>query len=146
MKPKEFIDKIDDAAVIAAIAAVEKRSSGEIRVFISQRDLGTDDIMARATARFAKLGMAQTRDHNAVLLYFVPRAQKFAVVGDAAAHAKCGQMLWEQTAAKIHDHLTKGECTQAILAAIEIVGAALQTHFPRRPDDRNELPDEPVRD
>jgi uncharacterized membrane protein len=146
MKAREFIDRIDDAAVTAAIQAAEERTSGEIRVFISQRDLGDDDIMERATARFASLGMAQTRDHNAVLLYFLPRAQKFAVVGDTAVHAKCGQCLWDEVAAQIHAHSARGEFNHAIIVAVELVGAALEKHFPKRNDDRDELPNEPVRD
>jgi uncharacterized membrane protein len=30
--------------------------------------------------------------------------------------------------------------------AVELVGAALEKHFPKRNDDRDELPNEPVRD
>ena len=146
MKPKEFLDRIDDAAVTAAIRRAEESTSGEVRVFISQRDLAGDSVLARARARFAKLGMTQTRDRNAVLLYFVPRAQQFAVIGDSAAHAKCGQELWDKVAAEIHDHLVKNEFTLAIVAAVGIVGAALATHFPKKSDDRDELPNEPMRD
>jgi uncharacterized membrane protein len=146
MKPDEFLDKIDDAAVTEAIRRAEETTSGEIRVFISRRELGSDDVMSRATTRFAKLGMMRTRDRNAVLLYFIPRAQKFAIVGDAAVHAKCGQTLWENVAAQIGDSLRKGEFTRAIIDAVAAVAAALALHFPKRSDDRNELPNEPIRD
>jgi uncharacterized membrane protein len=146
MKPNEFIDLIDDAAVTAAIQRAEEKTTGEIRVFISRRNLGPDDVMTRASMRFAKLGMTRTRDRNAVLLYFMPHAQKFAVVGDSAVHARCGQTLWDTIAAAIGDHLQKREFTEAIIDAVKSVGNALALHFPKTDEDRDELPNEPVRD
>ena len=146
MKPKEFLQHVDEARVAAAIAAAELTTSGEIRVFVSQRELGSDDVIARAAARFQALGMTATRDRNAVLLYFIPRARKFAVIGDVAVHEKCGQSFWNEVAEEMHTRLHAGQFTDAIVRAVEKVGELLSQHFPRRPDDRDELPDAVVRD
>ena len=55
MKPKEFISKLDEARIVAAIGKAETRSSGELRVWISDRK--RDDALTAAKERFAKLGI-----------------------------------------------------------------------------------------
>ena len=46
----------------------------------------------------------------------------------------------------MEQRLREGQFTEAVLAAVEKVGALLAAKFPRRPDDTNELPDGIVRD
>jgi uncharacterized membrane protein len=146
MRPEHFLQQLDDARISEAIDAAEKRTSGEIRVFVSSRDLGDADVITRAAARFEKLGMTATLERNGVLLYFVPRAQKFAVIGDRAIHEKCGQPFWNEVIAAVSERLRKNELTDAIIAGVKRVGEVLARHFPRRPDDQNELRNEVVRD
>ncbi len=142
MKPHDFLQKLDDAEVVRAIQEAERRTSGEIRVFVTDRDLGNDKAVDRAAARFEKLGMTATRDRNAVLLYFAPRAHQFAIVGDKGIHEKCGESFWRDVASGIRDQLRDGHFTKAVVHAIEKTADVLTRHFPRLPDDRNELPNE----
>ena len=109
MKPREFLQKLDDAKVVAAIQAAENSTSGEIRVFVTNRTLGPAEAVDRATVRFKKLGMTNTRDRNAILLYFAPRARQFAVVGDKHIHEKCGHAFWNEVAARTCAALRRGE-------------------------------------
>jgi uncharacterized membrane protein len=146
MKPRDFIQKLDETKVVRAIQAAERKTSGEIRVFVTNRKLGSDNALKRAAARFEKLGMTATRERNAVLLYFVPRANQFAIVGDAGIHQKCGEAFWKDLASGIHNKLLQGRFTEAIVEAIEETGGILARYFPRRPDDRNELPNRVGRD
>ena len=144
MKAREFIHQLDDARITAAIERAEMKSSGEIRVYVSHRE--HHDALAFAEKRFVELGMTRTRDRNAVLLYFVPRTQQFAIVGDQGIHAKCGPEFWQEIAAFISSQLKEGHFTEAVVEGIEKVGDALARWFPRKPDDRNELPNVPVRE
>ena len=147
MKPRDFIQKLDETEVVRAIRAAERKTSGEIRVFVTNRNLGSDNAVKRAADRFEKLGMTSTRDRNAVLLlYFVPRANQFAIVGDKSIHEKCGETFWNDLASGIRTKLLKGLFTEAIVGAIEETGDVLARYFPRRPDDRNELPNRVGRD
>jgi uncharacterized membrane protein len=146
MKPRDFIQKLDETKVVRAIQAAERKTSGEIRVFVTNRKLGSDNALKRAAARFEKLGMTATRERNAVLLYFVPRANQFAIVGDVGIHQKCGEAFWKDLASGIHNKLLQGRFTEAIVEAIEETGGILARYFPRRPDDRNELPNRVGRD
>ena len=121
-----------------AIAAAETRTSGEIRVFIQHGEL--DDVVAAAGDQFQKLGMTGTRERNAVLIFVAPRAQKFAVVGDEGIHQRCGDKFWQELVEAIGAHFQREDFTSAIVQAIEVAGERLAEHFPRTPDDRNELP------
>ena len=144
MKPKDFIGKLEDSRIVAAIEAAEKTTSGEIRVYISHQK--RDDALTAARARFLALGMHKTRDRNGVLIYFAPRTHQFALWGDTAVHEKCGQTFWPQIVSGMTPLLKNGRLTEAVEHAVKEVGAALAKHFPRRPDDSNELPNAIVRD
>ena len=146
MKPGDFLQRLNDSEVVQAIQAAERTTSGEIRVFVTTRELGGDKVVDRAAARFEKLGMTATRERNGVLLYFAPHAQQFAIVGDKGIHEKCGEAFWSDVASGIGDKLKQGRFTEAVVEAIEKAGKALARHFPRSPDDRDELPNEVGRD
>jgi uncharacterized membrane protein len=144
MKPGEFINELDEDRIIGAIAEAERKSSGEIRVYVSHR--WRADPLAFARKRFLELGMTRTRQRNAVLIYLVPRTRQFAIVGDQGVHEKCGNVFWQEVAAGMSELMKKGRFTDAILDAIQRVGDVLARHFPRGPDDQNELPDQIVKD
>ncbi|SRR6266404_4005730 len=147
MRHKEFLDQLDDARVVNAIAAAEEKSSGEIRVFVSrQRPSTGQETLALAQETFTRLGMTKTKYRNAVLLFFAPLTQQFAIVGDAGIHERCGGTFWNEVSAVMSELLKQGQFTAAVVAGIEKAGAALARHFPRDPDDRNELPNSVERD
>jgi uncharacterized membrane protein len=144
MHPKEFITQLDEARIVAAIAAAESRSSGQIRVYMSRKRRA--DALAYAQRRFAALGMTKTRQRNGVLIYLAPRTRQFAVVGDLGVHEKCGDAFWREVAAAMSDLMRQNQFTEAILHGITRVGDLLAAHFPHDPDAPDELPDEIIRD
>lgn len=144
MKTKEFLSHLDDSQVLAAIEAAEAKSSGEVRVFVSNEMI--EDVMAAAQAEFNALGMARTQKRNGVLLYFAPKTQKFAVIGDQGIHEKCGQTFWDDTRATMTERLKSGHFTEAVVTAVQSIGELLARHFPREPGDINELPNQIARD
>lgn len=140
MTRKTFLNGLDDARVIAAIGAAERLTSGEIRVFVASGPV--PDGLRAAQAEFVRLGMEKTRERNGVLIYVAPQSRAFAVVGDVGVHARCGEAFWTEVAATMREHLQNSCYTEALLSAIARVGALLATHFPRSPDDVNELSDQ----
>ena len=143
MRSKEFLSRLDHKRIVAAIAAAEAKSSGEIRLYIQRGEVAADPLIA-AEKQFTKLGMEKTSERNAILIYVAPRAQKFAVVGDVGVHRNCGTEFWEQLVATMREHFKREEFTDALVEAIETAGRLLAQHFPRQHDDRNELPDLPL--
>ena len=138
MRTKEFLGRLDHDRIVRAIAAAEGKTSGEIRVFVQRGEIA--DPMAAARTQFAKLGMTRTRERNGVLIFVAPRAQKFAVIGDEGVHEKCGEAFWQQLIEAMQAHFKAENFTDAVVHAIEQTGELLAQHFPRWPNDRNELP------
>ncbi len=146
MRADEFLQAIDETAVLAAVREAERRTSGEVRVFVSRHALRGGDVRARAQSEFHRLDMDTTEDRNAVLFYVVPRDRAFAVIGDEAVHSHCGQDFWDKTAGAMEAEFRNGRFTEGLVAAIRRAADIMSAHFPRPDDDRNELPDGIVRD
>jgi len=140
MKPHKFIERLEHKSIVEAIRAAEKKTSGEIRVFISRKQV--EDPVSAAQAHFLRLGMEKTRDRNGVLIFVAPQAHKFAVIGDAGVHAKCGEEFWKLVADEMSKHFRKSHFTDGLVHGIKEAGLLLARHFPRRPEDRNQLSDE----
>ena len=140
MHPREFIGQLDNDKLVGAIRAAEKKTSGEIRVFISRKNM--DDAVACAQTQFEKLGMTKTHHRNGVLIFVAPRARKFAVIGDTAVHQRCGDAFWQALAAEMTGHFKKSDFTAGLVHAIQKAGELLAAHFPPQPSDGNELPDQ----
>ena len=97
--------------------------------------------MLAAQEKFHRLGMDRTTERNGVMIFVVPRMHQFAVVGDAGIHEKCGDVLWRSVVAKMREHFRNERFSDALVDAINELGAVLARHFPRKPGDANELPD-----
>ncbi|HET7291122.1 MAG TPA: TPM domain-containing protein [Vicinamibacteria bacterium] len=141
MRLKSFLNQVDHDRIVAAIAAAEARSRGEIRVHASNRAVA--DAQKAATEQFERLGMAGTAERNGVLIYVAPLSRSFAIVGDSGIHERCGPDFWRDVAAAMEREFRAGKYTEGIVRGIERAGAALAENFPRGAGgaDRNELPD-----
>lgn len=144
MHPKHFISKLDEKQIVAEIQKAEKKTSGEIRVYISSKQ--RQDAMDAATKRFAKLGMTKTKHRNGVLIYFAPLTRKFAIIGDSGIHQKCGQHFWDKTVEEMMGLLKQEQFSEAVIQAVRKTGELLAKHFPATGDDTNELSDEIIKD
>lgn len=138
MRTKKFIEQLEHDRIVRAIAAAETKTSGEIRVFIQHGEVS--DPVSVARAQFERLGMTKTRKRNGVLIFVAPRAQKFAVIGDQGVHEKCGDPFWQALTQAMRTHFQAQNFTDAVVHAINETGGLLAQHFPRFPDDRDELP------
>lgn len=130
---------VDHDRVVAAIANAEQRTSGEIRVLVA-REKAEDPVQA-AQSHFERLGMTRTAARNGVLIFVAPRSHRFAIIGDTAIHERCGQSFWSEVARAMEQRFKQAEFTEGLVNGIEKAGALLAEHFPRQPDDQNELPD-----
>ena len=129
---------IDHDRVVAAIAAAELRTSGEIRILIARQK--AEDPVAAARSHFERLGMTRTAARNGVLIFVAPTSHTFAIVGDTAVHEKCGDEFWRDVAQAMEQQFRRGQFTEGLVNGIERAGGLLAEYFPRQPDDRNELP------
>lgn len=133
-----FEKQLDEAKIVAAIGVAEQRTSGEIRVVIARAR--AEDPVAAARQHFERLVMTGTKARNGVLIFIAPVSHTFAVIGDTGIHEKCGQPFWAELTRVMATHFQSGDFSGGILTAINRAGELLSVHFPRQPDDRNELP------
>ena len=126
--------------IVHAIREAERRSSGEIRVFVESKVKG--DILARAKKVFEKMGMTRTRQRNGVLLYFAVSDRAFSVLGDRGIHERVGDPLWKQITDSLSADFAKGEFAAGLERGVQQVGSALAKYFPFSATDKNELPDD----
>jgi len=146
MDPQDFLARVDEGRVVAAIRAAESRCRGEIRVHVSREDAG--DAHAAAVEAFERLGMTATAERNGVLIFIVPRERSLAVVGDRGVHERCGEGFWREAAAAMQAEFRQGRLTEGLIGAVERAGEVLARFFPREAgrDDVNELDDSISRD
>jgi uncharacterized membrane protein len=145
MRTKEFVSQLEHDRIVQAIQEAEAKTSAEIRVFIQRGELNVDALLA-AQKKFHQLGMHRTSERNGVLIFVAPRARKFAVIGDQGIHEKCGEDYWRSIVDTMGGHFRNERFSDAIIGAVQEVGEVLGRHFPKTPDDANELPDQIVED
>jgi len=143
MRTREFLSKLEHDRIVQTIREAESKTSGEIRVFVQRGKLKSDPLAA-AQKKFRQLHMHKTRESNAVLIFVVPRAHKFAVVGDKAIHEKCGDEFWQRVVTRMRTHFQNENFSDALVEAIKEIGSGMASHFPKTPGNANELPDDVI--
>lgn len=141
---KHFLTPEDEAAVVAAIRDVETRTSAEIRVCVTYRWVFR--IEARAWKVFARLGMANTRERNGVLIFMVPRRRRFVVIGDQGADSRAPAGFWKSVADIMSERLRTEDKASAIVAGIRMIGEPLAAAWPPHADNPDELSNDIARD
>lgn len=131
----------DKKTVMHAIQEAEKKTSGEIRVHIqySKKD---DTPLVEAKAIFEELKMHETMERNGVLIYFNPKARKFALFGDVGIHQKLGQTYWDELVTHVRSTIHEKDLLSGILDAVHALGDQLANHFPGHGHNPNELTNE----
>lgn len=137
--------EVDQARVVEAIRQAESRSSGEIRVFM-EKHCRYMEALDRAREVFRELGMDQTAQRNAVLIYIAWKDHQFALYGDEQVFSLSGGPgFWKESASVLQDYLSRGQMAEGLVACIGELGNVLARYFPYDPRfPRNELPDEIV--
>ena len=143
-KSKKVFNKEETNLILEAIRDAEKRTSGEIRVFIESRCRFVDPI-DRAKELFYKLKMDKTELQNAVLLYIALKDHQLSVYGDSGIHQKVGSEYWQKEVDMMLVAFSAEEMVKGISECVKDIGEALHEHFPFDSNtDKNELPDDIV--
>src|SRR5437016_13814883 len=137
MTQKEFLAKLDQARIVAAIQNAERVTSGEIRIHVQPKAVG-GDIRTVAEKTFERLGMTKTALRTGVLLFIATEEQRFVILGDKGINEKVPAGFWDEIAAKLTIRFKNGEFTDGIVDAIAAAGEHLKEYFPRAADDMNE--------
>jgi uncharacterized membrane protein len=140
-KPQFFTAK-EQQQIIAAIQQAEKKTSGEIRIYVESRNPLVSSL-ERAQEIFFKLKMDKTQNRNAVLIYLAMKDHELVLFADEGIYIIAGAGYWDAAVQEMITAFKQDEIVTAIENCIHKVGITLQNAFPYLPNtDKNELPDE----
>ena len=141
-KKKDLFTVNENERIVAAIRSSEKKTSGEIRVYIEPKNPLVDPL-ERAALIFSKLEMDKTDHRNAVLLYMATTHKELALYGDKGIHEKVGEAFWQNEVQQMLQNFRNDNLVDGIVNCITHIGETLCEKFPYiATEDKNELPDE----
>lgn len=127
----------EEQRIEAAIADAEQMTSSEIRLHVE--DHCHEEALTHARKAFEKLGMHQTSERNAVLIYVALIDHQVAIYGDEGIHHTVGLNYWAKLVDIIVGHARTGDLTGGLVEAILELGRILKKYYPYQDDDVDEL-------
>ena len=144
MKHKGSLDKLippeEQNRLLDKIARIEKRSSGEVRIHVTERRV--KDPLETARETFTSLGMNATRRRNGVLVFLSLSSRTFAIVGDDGIDRVTPPGYWDGLRDTLAARFAAGEHCEGLLEILDRVEAVLSENFPYESGDVDELPDQ----
>jgi putative membrane protein len=104
----------------------------------------TDAVQARSLAAYTAHGLHYTKEHTGILILVSLLEHRVVVLADRGINEKVAPGTWDEVVRMITAGLKSGDACGAFCSAIARCGAILAQHFPRSPDDLNELADKLV--
>ena len=122
------------------IGAVALSQPG-VRFRIVPRRARHDRAHAEAMRQFLAQGINKT-EHRTGVLIFASAAERYVeVVADAGINDRVATTVWDDAVSALVAAIKAGRPADGFVAAIELCGAVLATHFPPGALKRDELPD-----
>jgi putative membrane protein len=108
------------------------------RCFISRRELD-EEVRESAVTGFFQHGLYRTQEATGVLLLISVFERKVWVLADHGIHSKIPQEQWQSVVDTVTRGFRNRHPAESICEAVRTIGRRLQTYFPVRSDDLNEL-------
>ncbi|MBA2934757.1 hypothetical protein HZF05_11680 [Sphingomonas sp. CGMCC 1.13654] len=112
-----------------------------IRLALTPHGTKARRVRRRALLLFRLATENRTRAKTGVLLYLSLAEHRAEIIADAAISAKVTPETWGAAMAALIDAVKDDRPGDGMVASIGQIGQVLSEHFPRSPDDTNELPD-----
>ena len=98
------------------------------------------EVREKALVSFVEQGLHETRDKTGILILISLFERRVQVLADSGINAKVPEHTWDEIVTIIVAGLKSGQAGAATCRAIARCAELLEAHFPRRDDDRDELP------
>ncbi|HEY6873422.1 MAG TPA: TPM domain-containing protein [Geobacteraceae bacterium] len=99
-------------------------------------------VRERAIRAFFEKKLYKTRDENGILIFVSILERKVWILGDRNIDSKIPHETWQALAREVSEGIRDGRAGESLCAVVEKCGRILAAHFPKMPDDVNELPDD----
>jgi putative membrane protein len=110
------------------------------RLFLSSERI-TEAVHMHSLAAFTGHGLHHTKDHTGILLFVSLLEHRVVVLADRGVNEKVEAGSWDEVVRIMTEGLRARDACGAFCKAIERCGEILARHFPRSPDDKDELAD-----
>jgi uncharacterized membrane protein len=144
MKDKGSLDRLippeEQNRLLDKIARIEKRSSGEVRIHVTDRRV--KDPLEAARKTFTALGMTATKRRNGVLVFLSLPSRSFAIVGDEGIDRVTPPDYWDRLRDALAQRFAAGNFCEGLLEILDRVESVLLENFPYEKGDVDELPDD----
>ena len=106
---------------------------------LSSRQRIAEAVHTLALAAFTEQGLHYTQDHTGILILVSLLEHRVEVLADRGINEKVEPGTWDEVVAILQMGLKSHAACDSFCKAIERCGDMLATHFPRQPDDKDEL-------
>jgi putative membrane protein len=121
---------------VFSIPSVKRRLISKVRI--------TEAVHTRSLAAFTGHGLHYTKAHTGILFFASLLEHRVVVLADRGINEKVAAGTWNEIVNTITESLKSGKGCDGFCKAIDHCGEILAQHFPRSPDDRDELPNKLV--
>lgn len=101
----------------------------------------SEAVRQRAVRAFYEKGLYRTSHETGVLIFISLLERKVWILGDRGISERIAPDAWSSMARDLALGMAEDRCCDALCDTVARVGRELEHHFPRIPDDRNELSD-----
>jgi putative membrane protein len=117
--------------IIFSIPSIKRRIIPEARI--------AEAVHLRSLAAFTGHGLHYTRAHTGILIFASLLERRVVVLADRGINEKVQAGTWDEIVGIVTLGLRSGNACDAFCKAIERCAEILAQHFPRSPDDIDEL-------
>ncbi len=110
------------------------------RLFLIKKEI-SQEVEEHAVISFFEEQLYETREKNGILIFISVFEHHVVILGDSGINEKIDLGSWKKMVDHIIDGIKNNHQCDAICEVIEDIGSILQSHFPIRDDDENELHD-----
>jgi putative membrane protein len=101
-------------------------------------------VRERAVRAFYEKRLYKTRDETGVLIFISHLERKVWILGDRGVDKMIPHALWQGLARELSAGIKDNRACETLCEVIGKIGKELAVHFPRKPDDTNELSDKMI--
>ena len=112
-----------------------------LRLLVTPRFIKRHRVRAQALTVFKVTTQQRTAAGTGVLIYLSEEERMAEIIAEAGIYAKVDENVWHYAMVALIADVRLGRVADGMIAAITHVGDILAAHFPRDPNDVNELPD-----
>jgi uncharacterized membrane protein len=137
-------------SVREVVRSFEARHRGEVR-FVVEAELTSAQLWANLTARaraiqvFSSLQVWDTEENTGILIYVLLADHKVEIIADRGIQKKVAHEEWVAICNVMDEHFRAARYHDGAVAGVRAASELLVRHFPATGENKNELPDAPVR-